>query len=83
MERTTVALDDDLLRTLQERAVREERTLQEVANELLRYALYQQERLGKMKFQLRGWEATEQPGVDLLDRDKLFEWIADSPFPER
>ena len=23
--------------------------------------------------QLQGWEAKEQPGVDLLDRDKLFD----------
>jgi len=73
MGRTTLALDDDLLRKLKERAARQGRTLQDVANELLRHALYHQERPGKVKLELRGWEATEQPGVDLLDRDKLFD----------
>jgi plasmid stability protein len=73
MGRTTLALDDDLLRKLKERAARQGRTLQDVANELLRHALYHQERPEKVKLELHGWEATEQPGVDLLDRDKLFD----------
>lgn len=70
--RTTLAIDDDLLRRLKERAVREGRTFQEVANELLREALAP--RTPKPQpLMLRGWNAVERPGVDLLDRDKLFD----------
>lgn len=73
MARTTVAIDDDLLKKIKERAAREGRTFQDVANELLRQALVQPKPLRKMKLSLHGWKATELPGVDLLDRDKLFD----------
>ncbi len=71
--RTTLAIDDDLLKGIKEKAAREGRTLQEVANELLRQALVQQKPRRKVKLALRGWKAALQPGVDLLDRDKLFD----------
>jgi plasmid stability protein len=71
--RTTLAIDDDLLKRIREKAVREGRTLQGVANDLLRQALVQQRPKSKAKLTLRGWKAVEQPGVDLLDRDKLFD----------
>jgi hypothetical protein len=58
---------------MKERAAREGRTLQGVANDLLRQALVQQRQSSKPKLVLRGWKAAEQPGVDLLDRDKLFD----------
>ncbi len=73
MARTTLAIDDDLLQKVREKAAREGRTLQDVANELLRLALVQQRPRKSAKLVLRGWEACEQPGVDLLDRDKLFD----------
>ena len=73
MSRTTLAIDDDLLKRMKERAAREGRTLQGVANDLLRQALVQQRQSSKTKLVLRGWKASEQPGVDLLDRDKLFD----------
>lgn len=73
MARTTLAIDDDLLKRMKEKAIREGRTLQDVANELLRQALAQQRPKSKAKLALRGWKAVEQPGVDLLDRDKLFD----------
>ena len=72
MPRTTLAIDDDLLKTIKEKAARDGRTFQDVANELLRQALKPRPRKA-VKLKLRGWKAVEQPGVDLLDRDKLFD----------
>ena len=73
MPRTTLALDDDLLRKLKEAAARQGRTLQSLANDLLRQSLRPLERRQPFKLELEGWQAEEQPGVDLLDRDKLFD----------
>lgn len=72
MARTTLALDDDLLKRIKEKAAREGRTAQDVANELLRQALGQRPSR-RHKLTLRGWKASAQPGVDLLDRDTLFD----------
>ena len=72
-------LDDGLLRELKKRelkkrAAAEGRSVQAVANDLLRQALGGR---GKARQQfvlkLQGWQAAEQPGVDILDRDKLFD----------
>ena len=65
-------IDDALLRQLKKKAATEGRTLQDVANDLLRQALHGRSR-GRFSLQLHGWQAKEQPGVDLLDRDKLFD----------
>jgi plasmid stability protein len=73
MARTTLAIDDDLLKRIKEKATREGRTLQGVANDLLRQALVRQRPKSRSKLILRGWKAVEQPGVDLLDRDNLFD----------
>jgi plasmid stability protein len=73
MTRTTLAIDDDLLKRIKERATREGRTLQGVVNDLLRQALVRQRPGSTSKLILRGWKAVEQPGVDLLDRDNLFD----------
>lgn len=73
MPRTTLAIDDDLLRQIKEKAAREGRTFQDVANELLRHALHHPKGRAAARLELTGWSATEQPGVDLLDRDKLFD----------
>lgn len=72
MKRTTLKIDDSVLRQLKQRAAAEGRTLQDVANQLLRRALAAQER-EPYALEIRGWEADVQPGVDLLDRDKLFD----------
>jgi plasmid stability protein len=73
MARTTIAIDDDLLRRMKEKAAREGRSFQDLANGLLRQALAQQPVRPRIKLALRGWTARQQPGVDLLDRDKLFD----------
>lgn len=72
MKRTTLKIDDIVLRRLKQRAAAEGRSMQEVANQLLRRGLASRDR-EPYSLALTGWEATEQPGVDLLDRDKLFE----------
>ena len=73
MKRTTLALDEDLLRDLKARAAREGRTLQALANELLRQAVSRPEDTRPYRLEMAGWTARPQPGVDLLDRDKLFD----------
>lgn len=72
MKRTTLKLDDALLRRLKQRAAAEGRSMQELANQLLRRALADTPRQS-YTFKWAGWEAVTQPGVDLLDRDKLFD----------
>jgi hypothetical protein len=71
--RTTLDIEDALLRKLKEKAAREGQTLQRVANDLLRQALARTEKAGTYRLELEGWQAEEQPGVDLLDRDKLWD----------
>ena len=71
MPRTTLAIEDRLLRRLKEKAVREGRTLQETANDLLRQSLDMRPQRLDYRLKLEGWDAAELPGVDLLDRDKL------------
>ncbi|GIW52598.1 MAG: hypothetical protein KatS3mg081_1953 [Gemmatimonadales bacterium] len=72
MPRTTLVLDRDLHRHLKELAAAEGKTFQAVVNELLRRALAASQK-GRFKLEITGWEAVEQPGVDILDRDKLFD----------
>lgn len=72
MARTTIAIDDDLLRRLRRRAAAEDRTLQDVVNDALRDGLARPKRRA-FTFKLEGWRGALQPGVDLTDRDKLFD----------
>ena len=72
MKRTTLKIEESLLRRLKQQAAREGRSLQELANQLLRRALATQDRQ-KYTLKLTGWEASPQPGADLLDRDALFD----------
>lgn len=72
MKRTTLTIEDRLLRELKKKAADEGRTLQAVANDLLRRALAPQPR-ESYHLRLRGWKATEMPGVNLADRDALFD----------
>jgi plasmid stability protein len=73
MARTTLKMPPDLLRRLKERAAREGRSMQDLANELLREGLDRLLDPVPFTLELEGWEAATQPGVDLLDRDKLFD----------
>jgi plasmid stability protein len=73
MTPTTLALDDDLLRQLKARAAQEGSTLQTLTNELLRHALALAAADSDYRLEIEPWEARTQAGVDLLDRDKLFD----------
>jgi plasmid stability protein len=67
-------IDDGILREIKKRAAAEGRTVQSLANDLLRQALGGHGKTRqRFALKLQGWKAREQPGVDILDRDKLFD----------
>lgn len=68
-----MTLDDQLFRELKRKASEEGRTLQAVTNDLLRRSLKTSAPREPYHLRLRGWKAAELPGVDLLDRDALFD----------
>ena len=73
MSRTTLAIDDDLLRTLKQRAAAEGRSLQAVTNDLLRAALARRPKRQRFQLRLGGWRAETLPGVDVLDRERMLD----------
>lgn len=72
MKRTTLTIDDDLLVQLKQRAASQGKSMGVVVNDLLRQAISSQFRQEPFSLDLEGWDAELQPGVDILDRDKLF-----------
>lgn len=66
-------IEDDLLRRLKETAAKQGTTLGELVNSLLRQAMTAKPKHKTYKLKLHGWDAEPQPGVDILDRDKLFD----------
>ena len=73
--RTTLTLDDEVLKAARRRAREQERPLKDVINEALRQGLAMGEtrRPPVYTFRLKTVEGRLLPGVDLTDRDKLFE----------
>jgi len=75
--RTTLTLSDDVLKMARQKAARENRSLREVINEALRQGLT----LGNQRsdtryvFRLKTVPGRIMPGVDLHDRDKLFDLL--------
>jgi metal-responsive CopG/Arc/MetJ family transcriptional regulator len=72
--RTTLSLDDNLMRAAKRRAAETGQTLSSVIETALRETL-EQEKKTKHSFRLR-WITVKggvQPGVDLVDRDALIE----------
>jgi hypothetical protein len=72
MARTTIAIDDAVLRQVKQRAARKGATLQAEVNALLRQALAAPPRPG-YELKLPVWSSELCPGVDLFDRNSLFE----------
>lgn len=72
MKRTTLKLDDAILRTLKQRAAAEGTTMQDLANQLLRRGLAAPSH-SSHTLTMTGWTAVTQQGVDILDRDRLFD----------
>jgi hypothetical protein len=77
MKRTTLTIEHQLFLELKKKAAQEGRTLQAVINDLLRRSLAVSPR-ERYQLRLRGWKAAALPGVDLLDRDALFD-LMDKP----
>jgi hypothetical protein len=73
--RTTLTLDNDVLKAAKRRAREQDRPLKEIINEALRLGLA----MGDARpahgytFRLKTVDGRLLPGVDLTDRDKLFE----------
>jgi plasmid stability protein len=74
MKRTTLALDEALLRKLKRMAATEGKSLKDVVNGLLRQAL-SRPRHRPYRLVLKGWSAVLAPGVDIADRDRLFDLL--------
>lgn len=73
MRRTTLSIEESLFRALKRRAAEEERTLQDLLNVLLSQAL-QPTRRRPSPLQWKTFKGKGlQPGVDLDDRDRLFD----------
>jgi hypothetical protein len=73
--RTTLTLDNDVLMAARRRAREQDRPLKEVINEALRQglALGEGRPAPTYKFRLKTVQGRLLPGVDLTDRDKLFD----------
>lgn len=72
MARTTLTLDDDLLRRLRRKAAEEGCAMKDLIDRLLRSALAAPARTG-YKLKWRTERGRLQPGVNLDDRDALFD----------
>jgi hypothetical protein len=72
--RTTIDIEDQLLSMAKKRAVEEGTTLRSVVEAALRQSLFRKEKRDQ-KFRLR-WKTVQGkrvPGVDVSDRDVLYE----------
>jgi hypothetical protein len=73
--RTTLTIDDDVLKRARKKAAEEGRPLKDVINEALRFGLEAGSRAARIpyRFRLKTVSGRTLPGVDLTDRDKLFD----------
>lgn len=74
MSRTTISLSDVLLRRIKARAAREGRSMSDLLEDLLRRAFADEER-SDYKLELGNWNGSLRPGVEICDRDKLFDLL--------
>lgn len=75
--RTTLQIEDPLLRDAKARAAREGRTLTSVIEDALRQYLREKKTTG-FKIHLRTSAARVLPGVDVADRDSLYDLMGES-----
>jgi hypothetical protein len=73
--RTTLTLHDDVLKLARHRAAQENRPLKDVINDALRVGLTPDrgDRGQRYRFKLKTIKGRTMPGVDLHDRDALFD----------
>lgn len=71
--RTTIDLNDTVLRAAKRRAAEDGKTLKALVEEALRAHLSGKPRRADYRLQWRTEQGTLNPGVDLTDRDALFD----------
>ena len=73
--RTTLTLDDDVMKIARQKAASENRSLRDVINGYLRlgFTLAEARPGSTYNFELNTVQGRVMPGVDLHDRDKLFD----------
>ena len=76
MRRTTIAIEDDVFRNLKQQAAKDGVTLGALVNRLLRRGLRGAPK-GAFKFHLTTVKGRLRPGVDLEDKDTLFDLMDD------
>ena len=72
MARTTIAIEDALLRQIKLRAARDNRPLQAVVNDLLRAGL-RTPPARRFVFRFPVWHGVLNPNIDLDDRNSLWD----------
>ena len=73
-----MALDEKILRRLKQQAAKEDRTIADLINELLRASLLaRSERRTPFRLALPTWALTLREGVDIADRDRLWDLMED------
>jgi len=75
MPRTTLMIEDNLLRQMKRKAADEGTTLQRVANDLLRRSLAEPSKPA-YRLNWKGWHARLRPGIDetiFMDRNRLYD----------
>jgi len=73
--KTTLNLDDQLLRDAKKRAAEEGTTLTHVVEEALRGALTHQPETDRYEFHPVTVRGTRPPAVDIRDRDALYDFM--------
>lgn len=73
--RTTLNLDDRLLRGAKKLAAERGVTLTSIVEEALREVLAEPSRPGGYRFRMRTVKGTRPPEVDIADRDALYGWM--------
>ncbi len=82
--RTTVNIDDELLRQARELAARSRRSLGDVVDDALRVFLNRVQPAGRERVRLPVYGGSGlQPGVDLEDKAALAELLGDDEAPTR
>jgi hypothetical protein len=71
--RTTIDMSDELYRQAKKRAAEESMTLRALIEAALRLYLGGKGRAGEYKFEWKTFRGKLQPGVDLDDRNSLFD----------
>ncbi len=77
--RTTLDLDDHLMRELKQRAAAEGRTLTSLIEDAIRASLSATPRTGAYRLELPEVEGRRPPTVDVADREALYELLERSP----